>query len=574
MLNTTIIGVLMSGLTLATTEQPAHPGSLSPTQAINVSADLHSRYETRISSAQMSARVGTAGVTPEMSVNGITPYDLPPEGAEIHNYYRSGESYYLNMFGQLTFAEVDGEMSSVVITDKEVWIYNPFAKGPSRTWLKGDLDAQGTVAVKTPVCVSISHDQSGKEVPMYIINIKQKIVEENGEKYAIYVEDTENSTIRYKWNATTETLELEEGQLGMCFWKPDTDKDASEEWVWYGIADLKQKFQPCPYTPQTPPADLSWEDYTIVSYDYNTSAKQGDIVQVGFDSDNNVWIKNLHKILTDFYVKGEKTDKGYVFKTQYLGAVDQVATHAFLLPGFYTMEDGIKAVGSLDEMTMMFDQEKKTLRSESDTLSWFINCGKGEIRFLQCNENPTLMPYMEKESIMLTDPVIEQFDAADVENKIAGCLTFNINAFDQDGDFVDTRKLFYNIMLDGEPMVFDPNVYLDFMNPVIDMPFNTSNYDISNFGITRMVYLYRNDFNKIGVRLSYIDGNRRIDSNVVEVVNHSGVQSVGTVDKEVSSEFYTDLAGRRVTNPDKGVYVKTIIYTDGSRKSDKIMILN
>ena len=41
--------------------------------------------------------------------------------------------------------------------------------------------------------------------------------------------------------------------------------------------------------------------------------------------------------------------------------------------------------------------------------------------------------------------------------------------------------------------------------------------------------------------------------------------------KEVASTTYFDLTGRRVSNPDAGIYVKVVRYTDGSQRSFKVL---
>ena len=41
--------------------------------------------------------------------------------------------------------------------------------------------------------------------------------------------------------------------------------------------------------------------------------------------------------------------------------------------------------------------------------------------------------------------------------------------------------------------------------------------------------------------------------------------------KEVASTTYYDLTGRMVTNPDAGIYVKVVRYTDGSQRSFKVL---
>lgn len=516
---------------------------------------------------RIAAKADGYGVTPGESVNGQKTFDAAPAGSDVMNLYRSGEAYYIDWFGQVVLGKLDGEMSSVVVTDNEVWILNPFGKMASGTWIKGTLDARGNVSVSTPQCVAFaSNNSNGTTFPLYLVNVKLQVSDDG--KEATYVEDKQQAVIKYKWDGNA--LTLEEGQPGLCFWRPDSEENVPEEWMWFGYADLSQRFEPCPYSPLVPPSDMEYEDYTLVSYDYYSSNKQGDIVQVGFDDDGNIWIKNLHKILTDYIIKGEKTDGGYIFKTQYLGPIDYIGSHIFFLPGFYTYIDDIKAVGSSPEMMMQIDAETRSLYSASENVCWFINCGKGDIRFLQCNEDPSLSPYIEKEDIVLSNPVNVTYDPPTEENGMSGYISFDLSAFDPAGDYIDTQCLSYNIMTDGEPMVFDPSVYFDFESPVTDIPFALGNYDILVNGSNRMVYLYSNDFERIGVRLNYDKNGKRVSSEIVETPS-SGIEAA-FADKTPVSVEYTDLVGHHVLNPSSGIFIRTTKYTDGSVKTDKIVI--
>ena len=572
MISSTILAIMMSGINMIPTPPEAGQTGCEPVVVPPAIVRQDCAYE--VSTRKVSTRRNSsslkepkAGVTPESSINGTDFYSTPPEGSTTQTLYRSGEAYYLDWFGQVAKGRIDGEMSQIAVTSDEVWIYNPFGKNATRSWIKGSLDDQGNVTVQTPQCVTYSYDQnSGKQINMYLINVRLQ-VDADGVS-ATYVEDTEHPTIKYKWDG--KSLTLEEGTLGMCFWMPDTDEKADKIWTWYGVADLKQRFEPCPYTANVAPDDISYEDYVIDSYDYNTSTRQGDIIQIGFDADNNVWIKNLYKIYKNFCIKGEKDGSGYVFKTQYLGPVDMVGAHAFFLPGYYTIIDGVKTVGSRNEIRLDYDSATRTFTSPADTLSWYINLGKGDIRFLQCNENPTMKPYKEKASFTLENPVISSYTPADVENKVAGAFSFNISAFDTDGDYIDTQYLSYNIMLDDEPMILEPDVYLDLQSPLTDIPFGLRNYDINSSGTSRTLYIYRNDFKKIGVRLNYAKEGKRISSDIV-YADLSGISDILT-DNKITRTIYTDLLGRRIAAPSKGICIRTQIYEDGSRKSEKVAI--
>lgn len=50
----------------------------------------------------------------------------------------------------------------------------------------------------------------------------------------------------------------------------------------------------------------------------------------------------------------------------------------------------------------------------------------------------------------------------------------------------------------------------------------------------------------------------------------SGIKEVSEM--TTGKPFYTDLSGRRVENPSKGVYVKSVRMADGQLKSEKVIL--
>ena len=54
-------------------------------------------------------------------------------------------------------------------------------------------------------------------------------------------------------------------------------------------------------------------------------------------------------------------------------------------------------------------------------------------------------------------------------------------------------------------------------------------------------------------------------------VGASAVTEIRDENKEVASTIYFDLTGRMVSNPDNGIFVKVVRYTDGSQQSFKVL---
>ncbi len=63
-------------------------------------------------------------------------------------------------------------------------------------------------------------------------------------------------------------------------------------------------------------------------------------------------------------------------------------------------------------------------------------------------------------------------------------------------------------------------------------------------------------------------------SDIIFVGSPDDPSNVGSVgpDKEIMDMKFFDMQGREVVNPSKGIYVKTVKYSDGSVKTSKISV--
>jgi hypothetical protein len=94
------------------------------------------------------------------------------------------------------------------------------------------------------------------------------------------------------------------------------------------------------------------------------------------------------------------------------------------------------------------------------------------------------------------------------------------------------------------------------------------------------ISIYSEGFDTIGVQVIYRpeEGVENV-SNLVEYAVETGdiltngeitgVNNIA-VDKSVKSEVYYDLTGRRVANPENGLFIKKVTYNDNTVKVSKI----
>jgi hypothetical protein len=160
---------------------------------------------------------------------------------------------------------------------------------------------------------------------------------------------------------------------------------------------------------------------------------------------------------------------------------------------------------------------------------------------------------------------------------------FSFDLYDRnvDGYALDGKNIFYRIYdADCKLYTFKPEDY-----PFLDQ-------DVDEFGYTDLYCtygreetlgasgLYNNNHHSVyfngevanaGVQVIYRDGDEEVVTDTVYAKKITAVDDLA-VEAAVLSETYTDLAGRRVLNPSKGIYIKRVAYSDGTVKTSKVAV--
>ena len=137
--------------------------------------------------------------------------------------------------------------------------------------------------------------------------------------------------------------------------------------------------------------------------------------------------------------------------------------------------------------------------------------------------------------------------------------------------------MYYNIYFDDEIFTFEPDEYPEFTTSVTDVPYNHYGYDIQGSDDTRNVYFYTTGFEKMGVKEVYIDNDgKRYESEIAWIDSEGNdltdIKATSFKNlKSVKSISYTDLSGRKVTRPAKGLYIKSTTLDDGTVRTEKVI---
>ena len=230
-----------------------------------------------------------------------------------------------------------------------------------------------------------------------------------------------------------------------------------------------------------------------------------------------------------------------------------------------------------DKIELSYDAAAKTMIADSKNDSTMvINSGKERVYYIQCLDAPEFKYQAPIEGAAKPQtPEFYSFSPYDDINGY-GYMDIIIPKFDVEGRLLDTNKMHYNIFIDDELFTFYPDEYIALTEEITDVPYNFNDgYDIYDYGTEKQIYFYTTGFEKIGVRSTYTaDNGESKDSEIAWYYVNGGTVGINAAEagaKGVKSVVYTDLSGRRVAKPVRGIYIKTEVYDDGTQKSVKML---
>jgi hypothetical protein len=229
----------------------------------------------------------------------------------------------------------------------------------------------------------------------------------------------------------------------------------------------------------------------------------------------------------------------------------------------------------LDSAEFWYDEEDGLLVSESCSIGVFSGnlADPYDCSTYALYEDPDFEEIPE--DVSLEPKPAYDLQLHDSEDE-AEFLTFTIDAMNKDGWPLDSGNLYYRLYDGDKVFVFSPEHYYGLKSNMTDLGYSFSvldeygYYDIfaGSDELSRYVYLYYSIDNP-GVQTVYKEDGVDYCSKIV-YLNDTAVKDIAA-DKTIVSEHYTDLSGREVVNPQHGLYLRTVKYSDGSQSVDKVM---
>lgn len=488
------------------------------------------------------------------------PITSTPAGKHYTNMYRTSRGFYVWYagLGSTTADGLTGEM--VEADDGSIYIKNPISQIVTDTWLHGIKGQGDTIEVQLPQVIykEAGQNDAGRDTTIYYYAYNMMFAYVNGAQ--TYIPDTLTQTMKFTWR--NDTLRKVDGELlGLAF--------DNGEWTGYGDRTIIMSAM----TDATvAPANADAAERYAMVYNVDDTTKNVQMLDVAVEGDK-VYAKGVSNRLPNAWVVGTiNGDKALFNARQYLGVDSSSMMHNYFMPvavkskyidwlGEY--ED---SVYHTDQLAFDYDATAKTLTA---TGNFTTNRGKNIVDYDDIYKQPSLSSWTEK-PLTPSDPVMSEYYPYD-NSYGYGVARFYLHPFSTTGEALDPSKIYFNVYYDDELETFYNDDYLSLPYDMTNIPCTYRDYDAFSYsGIRHSVYFHAIGFEKLGIQVFYTAGGETRASRLVYFGDKNAINGIADEGKTVVSTTYTDMGGRRVTNPSKGIYVKSVTYADGTTRKLKI----
>ncbi len=485
-----------------------------------------------------------------------------PSG-KLVKFMRSASTWKM---GQVDPYANDGLVGDVVFGDDgtSVYFYNPISIYITETYIKGTMDENGIITVHLPQLVYEGFNSQTQQTYQYWVH--RMVFDYNS--WSASIDDETDFQFEYK-----------DGTIKQISQSEDSSKDiflgmTDEQGGWFNLGDTDIMYYQLPETMSdpTPPASLVTETYSI-KYTDNQTMEYGSTVTAGIDG-SDIYITGLPNTTSgQLWIKGHISgNKVTIPCGSYMG--NNGAYYLFLMNGYIqTPTTSPLPTMTNDDFEFDYNAEEKSLTPASDNCTFVINAGYKNLYYNAWYGMPEMRPWTEK-SVTPSDPIITTVVTPDDPyGYYYGYVWFDASAFDANGYYMDINQMYYNVYFDDKLFTFTPDTYMKLSEDLTNVPYTFSDgFSINYFGARHYFFYYDDTVKKIGVQIVYTGGGETKKSNITTYKIDSGSVAEQVADKEVASTVYTDLYGRRVENPENGLFIKTETYTDGTSATSKVVL--
>lgn len=487
------------------------------------------------------------------------------------NMWSKASSYYGNsLFGVVQGSSSGMPCSVVESTDgKNFYIYDPFAMLDTKSWLKAEIDGD-KMTVNMPQ--AIYADSDGDENYVYVAQLCHFEYDDP--------QDPDSEGLYYAEEGNTQIVFLKEGDKWVM--QPGEEVNghplvmglvSADDGMWCIYSDWAMSFTPFAADLVTLPVSTNVEDWNMIMASEGEYVA-GRAIQVGFDN-NDVYVKGLSEIFPESWVKGTLADGNVTFLSeQYMGASELDNCFGYFYGAIeeevYLEEWDIRYMQTVltDQVVFAYDPENHRLTTAD---AYAINRGKDETYIMESTSKPILNQKSELTDYTPASPVPAIFNEA---GDYMGSFYFTFPSLNKDMQVLPTDELFYRVYVDGEVFELYSDEYAGIEDGTTEIPFSFSNGNtLGCFGIgeTDHYFMFNfTGFDTMDVQTLCIHDGKEYASPKISVFSRVKADTIGA-ETPVTVEWY-DIAGRRVSDPVQGLYLRRTVYADGKAETSKVMM--
>lgn len=368
------------------------------------------------------------------------------------------------------------------------------------------------------------------------------------------------------------------------------DATAGATDVWYGYGDACQEFVEFNQVPVALPDGANVEKWTIRRYDESGNACSG-FVEVAICG-NDIYLGGISSKYPEGWAKGTLNGETAYFPSgQYQGYAEDYMTPLFFLTGTFSevyLEEWDYwdfHIEFSEGIEFTYDAKKKSLTPANEDDCIVINGKMDDLYYLTILVDPVLAwqdPALCN-AAPLNPEVIDYEPWAEQDWGNQGSITWSIPSENVKGAILDTDNMYYNFIVDGEIYGLDPEEYTYVEEYIEDIPYNyTEDWDIYIAGDVHQLYFSFDGAETLGIQSFYVGTNGTVYSSDIvtydvetgEVTVEGATDAIRAVDtsvQPVSCKYY-DMAGRQVTSPQAGIYIKVMKMADGTTRTVKVNV--
>lgn len=482
---------------------------------------------------------------------------------------------YYSIFGYILPSSDMGRAVDVVYgSDGNFYIKNPFSQFATGSWLKGTVDGDVISVDVQPIYYEAANDTYDETV-CYACKMKYGYVEDFGQNY--WSIDFDNPTLKMVVRNDSIIMQNENGYAGLGLFYEDGE--------WTGFGEYRKILSPQTDVAVSLPESATDEKNYVMTYgEYeagsDTLAIKKQLVKM-FKDGNDYYLTDLTGHDDHIYAKGTMTDNKLTLKSgQYMGLSTAEKYNAIRYFDYFEAM-GWKTVptynNAYEDSTyfkdeFVFDHDAATDKFVGENNYLSVNGGNTKVNVLAGFKNPELTPFVEAKEAPAKPTIYSVEDAYDTYGySYVEAILSNTTA---KGDFLDTRRIYYNLSIDDEVWTFTPDEYVNLTEDMTDVPYGfVDNEDFQTYKGRRVIYLFTTDFSKVALTEFYVDsdGVAHYSEPDVWTKGTSGVKHTAG-EKTVKQARYYDLSGRAASQLTKGIYIKATTYNDGSVTMKKVVV--